>query len=90
MPFDDPVSLGKALRLLSARRSLAQTAVAEKAGITKAMLSAYERGSCLPSLPSLTPVLAVLDADLYDLQGVLDEVDGLIPRRRAARSPRRR
>jgi transcriptional regulator with XRE-family HTH domain len=85
MSLDDPVSFGKALRLLRSRRHLTQTVVAETAGITKAMLSAYERGTHLPSLPSLAPVLNVLHGDLHDLQDVLDEVEGLPPRRRSDR-----
>lgn len=54
--------------------------------MTPLRLSAYERGICLPSLPSLVPVLTILGSDLRDLQDVLDEVEGLNPGRREAAS----
>ncbi|HKI00841.1 MAG TPA: helix-turn-helix transcriptional regulator [Thermoanaerobaculia bacterium] len=86
MPIDNAVSLGKALTLLRSRRNLTRSTVAEMAGMTPLRLSAYERGICLPSLPSLVPVLTILGSDLRDLQDVLDEVEGLNPGRREAAS----
>jgi transcriptional regulator with XRE-family HTH domain len=76
MPLNDPVSLGSALRLLRARRSQTQAAVARAAGVTKAMLSAYENGVVFPSIRSLAAVLAALNGDLYALQSALYELDG--------------
>ena len=89
MPLNDSVSFGTALRLLRARQSRKQTEVAEAAGITKAMLSSYERGVLFPSIRSLAAVLEALDGDLYNLQEVLDEVDGHAPRHRRAKSSRK-
>ena len=72
----DSVSLGKALRLLRVRQSRRQNNVAASAGVTKAMLSSYETGVRLPSIPSLGAILAALEDDLHDLQDALDEVRG--------------
>lgn len=69
-----PSSLGTALRLLRARQGLSQGAVADRAGLTKAMLSSYEVGSKLPSFQSLTAILSALDRNFHDLQEALDEV----------------
>jgi transcriptional regulator with XRE-family HTH domain len=74
MPWIDSVSLGKALRLLRARHSRRQNEVAASAGLTKAMLSSYETGVRLPSLPSLGAILAAFGDDFHDLQKALDEV----------------
>ncbi len=63
--------VGQALRLLRKHRTMTQTAVAESAGITKAMLSCYETGATLPSLPSLAAVLDVLKCDFHSLQEAL-------------------
>ena len=69
---DDPQLLGPALRLLRARRRLRQYQVAERAGITKAMLSSYENGGTTPSYNSLIPLLGALESDLGGLQQALD------------------
>ena len=49
------------------------------------MVSAYEGGKALPSLPSLWAYLDALGKDLADLQESLDELGG-IPKRRSANS----
>lgn len=67
--------LGKALRWLREKRGLRQYEVARAAGITKAMLSAYETGKQRPSLESLEKVLGALGADLADLARALDHVN---------------
>jgi transcriptional regulator with XRE-family HTH domain len=90
MPLNDPVSLGKALRLLRNWQGRTQTEIAGTAGISKAMLSSYETGKQLPKIGTLAVILDALTGDLYDLQDVLAEVDGRPPRRRAARSSRGR
>lgn len=69
-----PEDLGKALRLLRARRDLTQGQVATRATITKAMLSSYELGLNLPSFGSLAAVLNALGEDFHDLQEALAEV----------------
>jgi transcriptional regulator with XRE-family HTH domain len=69
-----PQRLGKALRSLRDRQRLTQVAVANKARLTKAMLSCYETGIQFPSLPSLAATLGALGANLHDLQEALDQV----------------
>lgn len=63
--------LGAALRRLRVHRDLKQFETAEAAGITKAMLSAYETGKRRPSLKTLGRLLDALDADLGDLHRAL-------------------
>ena len=67
--------LGKALRWLREKQGKRQYQVAQIAGITKAMLSAYETGKQKPSLDTLEKVLAALGADLADLAYALDFVN---------------
>lgn len=67
--------LGKALRWIREKRGLRQYEVARTAGITKAMLSAYETGKQRPSLESLEKVLGALRADLTTLARALDHVN---------------
>jgi transcriptional regulator with XRE-family HTH domain len=66
--------IGPALRALRMEQGLSQTVVAERAGITKAMLSSYETGKCSPVLSSLSAVLKVLRSDLRHLQDTLDRL----------------
>lgn len=66
--------IGPALRALRTEQGLRQTVVAERAGITKAMLSSYETGKCSPVLTSLTAVLRVLRSDLRSLQDTMDRL----------------
>lgn len=40
------------------------------------MLSSYETGSSLPSLPSLSSILHALNSDFYELQQALNAVGG--------------
>lgn len=70
----DPQHLGKALRLLRARKNTTQVSIADRAGLTKAMLSCYETGAQLPSMQSLASTLQALGADFHDLQDALDQV----------------
>lgn len=69
--------LGKALRWLRARQDKRQYQVAEDAGVTKAMLSAYETGKQRPSLETLDKILGGLDASLEDLHRAILIVNGL-------------
>jgi transcriptional regulator with XRE-family HTH domain len=48
-----------------------QKEVAARAGVTKGMLSSYERSKQEPSLTTLARLLAALDADLYQLDWAL-------------------
>jgi hypothetical protein len=47
------------------------------------MISAYEGGKALPSLPSLLAYLDAIGRDLADLQDAIDELCGLSKRRTA-------
>jgi transcriptional regulator with XRE-family HTH domain len=67
--------LGKALRWLRDRQNHRQYQVADSAGITKAMLSAYETGKQKPSLDTLEKILAALECDLGDLHNALQIVN---------------
>lgn len=71
---DQLAAIGPALRLLRQARGLRQNVTAERAGITKAMLSAYERGRRLPSLGTLTRVLAALGIGWADLARAMERV----------------
>lgn len=68
--------LGRALRWLRDERGKRQFQVADAAGITKPMLSAYETGRQKPSLESLEKILDALGADLSDLHAALAIVNG--------------
>ena len=67
--------LGRALRWLRDRQGKRQYQVADAAGITKAMLSAYETGKQKPSLDTLEKILASLECDLNDLHNSLQIVN---------------
>jgi transcriptional regulator with XRE-family HTH domain len=68
--------LGQALRWLRERHGKKQYQVADDAGITKGMLSAYETGRQRPSLETLEKVLGTLGCDLHDLHNSLQIVNG--------------
>ncbi len=72
----DSQAMGPALRLLRTRRGLRQYQVADKAGITKAMLSSYEIAGVKPSLQSLTSILSALETDLAEFQQAIDIITG--------------
>ena len=59
--------LGSALRVLRQRRGLRQKEAAARAGVTKAMMSAYEQGKVRPCLASLERILDALGASLSEL-----------------------
>jgi transcriptional regulator with XRE-family HTH domain len=67
--------LGRALRWLRDRQAKRQYQVADAAGITKAMLSAYETGKQNPSLDTLDKILVALNGDLNDLHNALQIVN---------------
>jgi transcriptional regulator with XRE-family HTH domain len=78
--------LGHALRWLRDRHGRKQYQVADAAGITKGMLSAYETGRQKPSLDTLEKLLDTLGCSLYDLHNAIQIVNGrpTIPRTREA------
>jgi len=63
------------LRWLRDRQGKRQYQVAETAGVTKAMLSAYETGKQKPSLDTLEKILEALGCDLNDLHNALQIVN---------------
>jgi transcriptional regulator with XRE-family HTH domain len=86
MPIFD--GLGRSLRWLRERQLKRQYQVAEVAGITKAMLSAYETGKQKPSLDTLEKILDALACDLNDLHNALQIVNGRPERMRSAAAGR--
>jgi transcriptional regulator with XRE-family HTH domain len=68
--------LGQALRWLRDRLGKKQYQLAEAAGITKGMLSAYETGRQRPSLETLEKLLGTLGCDLHDLHNAIQIVNG--------------
>jgi DNA-binding XRE family transcriptional regulator len=68
--------LGQALRWLREKQTRKQYRVADSAGITKGMLSAYETGRQRPSLETLEKLLETLGCDLNDLHNALQIVNG--------------
>jgi len=64
-------AIGAGLRRLRMQRGLRQYEAAEAAGVTKAMLSAYETGKRRPSLKTLDSLLTAMGADLGDLHRAL-------------------
>ena len=82
MPIFD--GLGRSLRWLRERQVKRQYQVAAGAGITKAMLSAYETGKQKPSLDTLEKILDALVCDLNDLHNALQIVNGRPERMRSA------
>lgn len=57
------------------KEGLRQYETARAAGVTKAMLSAYETGKQSPSLASLEKILDALGSDLTGLTRALDHVN---------------
>ena len=81
-------AFGAALRLLRTRRRLKQWEVAEKAGMTKAMLSSYETGKVTPTLQSLITLFEALETDFFGFQDALevgDRTDRLLEEGRPSR-----
>lgn len=69
----DPTTLaGDLLRLARAKAGLTQAALAERAGVTQTLISAYENGRRQPTLPTL---LRLLDAAGLELRTRLEPPD---------------
>jgi len=64
-------NLGQALRWLRNRQNRKQYQIAGEAGITKAMLSAYETGKQNPSIETLQKILGALHVDVAELDHAL-------------------
>ncbi|HSK79188.1 MAG TPA: helix-turn-helix transcriptional regulator [Thermoanaerobaculia bacterium] len=76
MPTSVLNGLGQALRWLRDRQGKKQYQVADSAGITKGMLSAYETGRQRPSLETLEKILDTLGCDLNDLHNAIQIING--------------
>lgn len=74
--------LGPALRRARRLRGLTQREVSERTGLTRAMISGYERGRLNPLVRSLWKLLEALGATLTDLETLMQE-------RQAEREPER-
>ncbi|HSL84262.1 MAG TPA: helix-turn-helix transcriptional regulator [Thermoanaerobaculia bacterium] len=68
-PFD---GLGPALRELRAERGWTQVELAERAGVSKSMLSLYERGKQRPHLDTLGKLVNALGVSLGQLAARLE------------------
>lgn len=67
--------LGKALRWIRDKQDKKQYQVADTAGVTKAMLSAYETGKQKPSIETLEKILNALQVDLADLFNAIQVIN---------------
>lgn len=72
----DVLLVPTALRRVRQATGLRQIDVSARSGLSKAMVSAYEGGKALPSLPSLSAYLGAIGRDLSDLQEAVDEMRG--------------
>jgi transcriptional regulator with XRE-family HTH domain len=79
--------LGQALRWLRDRQGKKQYHVADAAGITKGMLSAYETGRQRPSLETLEKILSTLGCDLNDLHNSIQIINGRPEKMRRREEP---
>ena len=68
--------LGPALRWLRERQGKKQYNVADSAGITKGMLSAYETGRQRPSIETLGKILSTLGCSLLELHNAIQVIQG--------------
>lgn len=68
--------LGKALVYLRSRREMTATEVSERSGVTKAMLSGYERNLNHPSIETLAKILHGMGADFAQLDDALAIAQG--------------
>ena len=57
------LSIGKKIREIRTQQKLKLTDIADKAGISKGLLSRIENGRTIPSLPVLLHIIKVLDID---------------------------
>ena len=66
----------QALRRVRQSTGLLQVNVAERSGLTRAMVSAYEGGKSIPSLASLSLYLGAIGRNLGDLQDEVNRLSG--------------
>ncbi|MBW8875112.1 MAG: helix-turn-helix transcriptional regulator [Acidobacteria bacterium] len=68
--------ISQALRRVRQAAGFLQVDVAERSGLTRAMVSAYEAGKSTPSLGSLSAYLGAIGRDLGDLQDEVNRLSG--------------
>jgi transcriptional regulator with XRE-family HTH domain len=68
--------LGAALKWLRSQRGWAQKELAATAKITRAMVSSYEKGKQMPTLPTIDKIMTALGADFCDLHYAFEHVNG--------------
>ena len=66
----------QALRRVRQTAGFLQVHVAQRSGLTRAMVSAYEAGKSIPSVRSLSVYLGAIGRNLGDLQDELDRLSG--------------
>jgi transcriptional regulator with XRE-family HTH domain len=72
----DTLLVPQALKRVRQATGLRQIDVSVRSGLSKAMVSAYEGGKALPSLPSLSVYLGAIGRDLTHLQDAVNELRG--------------
>lgn len=77
--FDQIGAALRYLRLHGGAEPRKQLEIAARAGVTRGMLSSYERGHQEPTLKTLDRLLDALDADLVKLQWALRRVEPAAP-----------
>ena len=66
--------LDRTLHRLRRERGFSQSGLARRAGVTRAMISAYENGHSQPSLATLDRLLAALEVTPSELAAALEAV----------------
>lgn len=76
--------LGERLQILRKQRKISQTQLAKRAGVSRSSISAYEKGTTLPSAEVIYELSIILDTTSDYLLGLDNirkiSVDGLMPR----------
>lgn len=68
--------LGQVLKLLRTRRGWPQKQLAAAAGVSKSMVSSYERGKQMPNLTTVDKLMTALEADLCDVHCAFEHLFG--------------
>lgn len=89
---DEFAGLGEALRRLREDRGLTQKELAQRSGTARRVVNSWETGRNLPRVPTLEGALEALGADLFELLGTIEAVNGRPPVRfhRLLADPRQR
>ena len=72
---DDAEEIGENIKIMRRVRHLKQSDPADAIGISKTIISRYERGEACPSMERLLQIAEVLDIPLYTLISVSSEED---------------